>query len=56
VLLLGHFEHGRPAEVAALGALGGFEVLEAVAPCNTRGTALEALDGDRIHNQSIGLG
>ena len=51
-----HLEHGRPAEVAALRTLGRLEVLEAVAPRNTGGSALEALDGDRIHARSIGSG
>jgi len=49
-----HFEHRRPAEVTALGALGGLEVLEAIAPRDTRGSTLEAFDGDRIHIRSIG--
>ena len=51
-----HLEHGRPAEVTALGALGSFEVLEAIAPRDTRGSTLEALDGDRVHIGSIGAG
>ena len=49
-----HLEHGRPAEVAALGALGRLEVLEAVAPRNTGGTALEAFDHEGLHDRSIG--
>ena len=51
-----HFEHGRPAEVPTLGALGRLEVLEAIAPRDTRGSTLEALDGDGIHVMSIGAG
>jgi len=54
-LCLGHLEHGRPPEVAALGALGGLEVLEAVAPSNARGAALETLDGEGVHARSIGV-
>jgi hypothetical protein len=53
-LRVGHLEHGRPAEVAALGAFGGLEVLEAVAPRNAARAALEALDDKGIHARSIG--
>jgi hypothetical protein len=49
-----HLDHGRPAEISALGALGILEVLEAIAPRDTRGSTLEALDGDRVHVGSIG--
>ena len=54
VLPLGHREHGGPAEVAALGALGGLEMLEAVAPCNAGRTALKALDDEGVHLVPIG--
>jgi hypothetical protein len=46
---LSHFEHGSPAEVAALRALGGLEVVELVTACHTGGAALEALDYEGIH-------
>ena len=49
-----HLEHGRPAEVTALGALRSLEVLEAIAPRDTRGSTLEAFDDDRVHIRFIG--
>ena len=49
-----HLEHRRPAEVAALGALGGLEVLEAVASRQAVRAALEAFDYERVHVRSIG--
>ena len=52
---LGHFEHGSPAKVPALRALGGFEVVEPVAACHTGGAALETLDYEGIHTPCIGL-
>lgn len=53
-LVLGRLEHGRPAEVAALGTLGGLEVLEAVTPCHAARAALEAFHDEGIHSRSIG--
>jgi hypothetical protein len=51
---LRHFEHGRPAEIAALGALGSLEMVEAIAACHTGGAALQALDYHGIHTLCIG--
>jgi hypothetical protein len=51
---LRHLEHRRPTEVAALGALGGLEVLEAVATRQAGRAALEAFDYERLHGWSIG--
>lgn len=49
-----HLEHGRPAEVTALGTLRRLEVLEAVSVRDAGGAALETFDGDGIHIRSIG--
>ena len=49
-----HLEHRSPTEVAALGALGRLEVLEAVAPRQAARAALEAFDYERVHVRSIG--
>ena len=51
---LGHLEHGHPAEVATLGALGGLEVLEAVASRHAARAALETFHHEGIHVRSIG--
>src|SRR5947207_13435880 len=48
-------EHGRPAEVAALGTFGRLEVIEPVATGDTSGAAVEAFDDERLHALSIGL-
>jgi hypothetical protein len=47
-------EHRSPTEVAALGALGRLEVLEAVAPRQAARAALETFDYERVHVRSIG--
>ena len=49
-----HLEDGSPAEVAAFGTLGRFEVLEAIAPRHTGRAALKALDDEGVHVRSIG--
>jgi hypothetical protein len=54
--LLRHLEHRRPAEIAARRALGGLEVLVAVATGHAGAVALEAFDDERFHTRSIGRG
>jgi hypothetical protein len=44
-----HLEHRSPAEIAALRALGRFEMLEAVESRDASGSTLEAFDGYRVH-------
>ena len=53
-VVAGDLEDRRPAEISAVLALGGLEVLEHVATRDARGTAAETFHDERFHPGSIG--